>query len=91
MQGFFLIYASRFADMFPLFRMYQFKLKISCSLFCRLTDDTNKDVILAEGRILLLKSTQEELQNHIEETAAEIRKKNYDKYKFLGNSFKLFI
>ena len=54
----------------------------------RLTDGTNKDAILEEGRMLLLRSTQADLQNHIEEIAAEIRKKNYDRYKFLGNSLR---
>ena len=65
------------------------KHKCSTSLhfqLLRLTEDKNILQIQQEGRVLLLKSRQKDLEIAIEEVAAEIRRKTYDKFKFLGAS-----
>ena len=50
----------------------------------RLTANKPIYQVQQEGRQLLLKSRQSDLQNAIEETTAEIRRKNHDKFKFHG-------
>ena len=53
----------------------------------RLTVDKDILQVQQEGRELLLKSRQKDLEISIEEVSAEIRRKTYDKYKFHGASF----
>ena len=59
-------------------------LNKSYDLYFRLTEEKSKEEVLGDGRILLLEASLLELQSEIEETAAEVRRKNYDKYKLHG-------
>ena len=66
------------------------RLNLYGDSFNRLTVDKDILQVQDEGRQLLLKSRQTDLQNAIEETSAEIRKKNYDKFKFYGDCLIFF-